>query len=76
MLLALATQAAVSHFSPMPADLEASPRAFWLAENCMPRLEVTDNAGNVHSSEKPQGDDMSEQESLANQDVRQFLVIS
>ena len=69
VLLGLATQAAVSHFNPMPTNLEANPRAFWLAENCMPNLEVADDAGNIRYLDMSQEQDRLEQVALANQDV-------
>jgi len=41
-LLAIATKAAVKHFSPLPAGLgsdDNSERAFWIAANCLPPVE-------------------------------------
>jgi hypothetical protein len=63
LLLAVATKACESYFHPLPADLQKSPRAFWLAANCMPAGEVADEYGRIHRV------DGVEKEVLANQDV-------
>lgn len=71
-LLAVGTKAAAEHFGllprdpeqkALPLDLEKEPRAFWVAANCMPYNEVTDEDGR---SRKVEG---LEQERLGNQDV-------
>ncbi len=62
-LLAVATQAAIRHFSPLPADLQSSPRAFWVSANCIPPSKLVDEHGNIQSVEG------EEKEALANQDV-------
>ncbi|KAK4234185.1 hypothetical protein C8A03DRAFT_47424 [Achaetomium macrosporum] len=62
-LLAVGTKAAETYFSPLPADLQKTPRAFWLSANCMPAGEVADEYGNVRRVDGP------EKEALANQDT-------
>lgn len=63
-LLAVATKATANYFGLLPShDLEKEPRAFWVAANCMPCNEVTDEDGNSLEVEG------LEQEKLANQDV-------
>lgn len=68
-LLALATKATARHFSPLPDDLQANPRAFWLAHTCMPAKEFTDENGDeVHIDvTTPQG--IAKCEAQVNQDV-------
>ncbi|KAK4118234.1 hypothetical protein N657DRAFT_583995 [Parathielavia appendiculata] len=62
-LLAVATAAAVRHFSPMPSDLRKTPRAFWIAANCMPPDVAVDKTGNLRRVEG------FEREMLANEDT-------
>jgi hypothetical protein len=71
-LLAVATKAAAQYFGLLPTDpentvsphdLEKKPRAFWIAANCMPCNEFTDENG---ISRRVEG---LEQERLGNQDV-------
>jgi hypothetical protein len=63
-LLAMATKAAETYFSPSSEDLEKKTKAFWLSANCMPFNELADEHGVVHEV------DECDRERLMNQDVR------
>jgi hypothetical protein len=62
-LFAVAANAAVQYFDPLPDDLQQNPRAFWVSANCLPPGEIADEDGNIRIVEG------LEKEVLANQDV-------
>ncbi|AEO67483.1 uncharacterized protein THITE_118127 [Thermothielavioides terrestris NRRL 8126] len=62
-LLAMATKAAETYFSPSSEDLEKKTKAFWLSANCMPFNELADEHGVVHEV------DECDRERLMNQDT-------